>query len=48
LLEQGEDLRYIQKVLGQKNIKTTEIYTQITKKSLEKITNPLDGLEFQR
>jgi integrase/recombinase XerD len=46
LLEGGEDLRYIQKVLGHKNSKTTEIYTNITKKGISKITNPLDEMDL--
>ncbi|MCF7793959.1 MAG: site-specific integrase [Candidatus Cloacimonetes bacterium] len=47
LLEQGEDLRYIQKILGHKNIKTTEIYTHITKRGFEKILSPVDSLDFE-
>lgn len=42
LLESGVDLRYIQELLGHNSSKTTEIYTHVTKKSLEKIVNPLD------
>ncbi|MEA2095839.1 MAG: site-specific integrase [Candidatus Cloacimonadota bacterium] len=47
LLEQGEDLRFIQKLLGHKSSKTTEIYTQITKKGMSKITSPLDDLDIK-
>ncbi len=47
LLEQGEDLRYIQKLLGHKNLKTTEIYTHITKTGMKSITNPLDRINFR-
>ena len=46
LLEQGEDLRYIQKILGHNSSKTTEIYTHITKRGLSKIKSPLDNLDI--
>lgn len=42
LLESGVDLRYIQELLGHNSSKTTEIYTHVSKKSLQKIVNPLD------
>ena len=45
-MERREDLRYKQKVQGHKNVKTIEIYTYLTKKGIEKITNPLDGLKI--
>jgi len=44
LLEGGTDLRYIQELLGHKNSKTTEIYTHVTDKSLQKIKSPYDDL----
>jgi len=47
LLEQGEDLRYIQKLLGHKNFKTTEIYTHITGIGLKNIVSPLDQIEIK-
>lgn len=42
LLEQGVDLRYIQNLLGHNSSKTTEIYTQVATKILQKISSPLD------
>lgn len=38
----GNDLRYIQKLLGHKNRKITEIYIKVSIKDLRKITGPLD------
>lgn len=44
LLESGVDIRYIQVLLGHKSSKTTEIYTYVSKKHLDKIINPFDQL----
>jgi integrase/recombinase XerD len=43
-LESGVDLRYIQEILGHKSSKTTEIYTHVSVKSLQKIRSPFDDL----
>ncbi|MFA7381262.1 MAG: site-specific tyrosine recombinase/integron integrase [Bacteroidia bacterium] len=44
LLESGTDLRYIQEILGHKSSKTTEIYTHVSTRSIQKITSPFDDL----
>lgn len=44
LLESGTDLRYIQEMLGHKSSRTTEIYTHVSEKSLQKIKSPFDDL----
>ena len=42
LLENGTDIRYIQQFLGHSSIKTTQIYTHLTKSAVNKIKSPLD------
>lgn len=45
--EQGGDIRTIKELLGHEHLKTTEIYTHISKRSLSAIKNPLDTLDFE-
>jgi len=41
LLENGTDVRYVQALLGHQNIRTTQIYTQVTNPQLKNIRSPL-------
>lgn len=42
LLEGGTDVRYVQKLLGHDQIRTTQLYTQVTNPALRQIRSPLD------
>ena len=44
LLEAGTDMTFIQKLLGHKDIKTTEIYARVSNRQLSNIKSPLDDL----
>ncbi len=46
LLESGTDVKYIQKLLGHNNIKSTQIYTYICRNSIKEIKSPLDRLNI--
>jgi site-specific recombinase XerD len=47
LLDGGTDIRYIQELLGHKDIKTTLIYTHVTTKNVTQIKSPLDNLNIK-
>ena len=44
LLECGTDMIFIQKLLGHKDIKTTEIYAKVSNRQLSNIKSPLDNM----
>jgi len=44
LLENGTDMFFIQKLLGHKDIKTTEIYAKVSNRQIGNIKSPLDDL----
>lgn len=46
LLEQGTDVRIIQKLLGHSSIKTTMIYTHVAIDHVMKIKSPIDSIEL--
>lgn len=41
LLKNGTDIRHVQELLGHQNIRTTQIYTQVTNPQLKNIKSPL-------
>jgi site-specific recombinase XerD len=45
LLEQGTDIRFIQELLGHKDLKTTLIYTDVTNNNIRNIKSPLDNIQ---
>jgi integrase/recombinase XerD len=42
LLEQGENIRTIQVLLGHKKLETTALYTQVATETLRKVLSPLE------
>ena len=46
LMEAGTDIRIIQELLGHNSIRTTMLYTHVSKKDLGRIESPLDKLSW--
>lgn len=44
LMEHGTDIQFIQKLMGHKDLKTTQIYTHVSDVLLSKVRSPLDYL----
>lgn len=44
MLEQGTDIRFIQELLGHSSVKTTEIYTHVSKRHIGVLKSPIDQL----
>ena len=44
LLENGTNIRVVQKLLGHNDVKTTEIYTHVMNKSFKDVQSPLENL----
>ena len=47
LLENGTDIRVIQRLLGHNDVRTTEVYTHISNALIKTVKSPLDFLEIE-
>ncbi len=44
LLEQGTDIRFIQELLGHSSVRTTEIYTHVSKRQIAALRSPIEQI----
>lgn len=44
LLENGTNIRVVQDLMGHSSVETTEIYTHVMQKDIERVESPLDGI----